>query len=81
MADPVLDDSEFVSRRKRFWTAALTDPRYSANRIAVAEQDGSLIGTAIPDVSIFLLPNRCVLSRRRAVQVAQLNSALRKPDP
>ena len=31
-------------------------------------------------VSIFILPNRCVLVRKRAVQVAQLNSTPRKPD-
>ena len=47
MADAVLDDPEFVSRRQRFWTAALSDPRYAANRIAVAERDGSLIGIAM----------------------------------
>jgi ribosomal protein S18 acetylase RimI-like enzyme len=47
MADAVLDDPEFIPRRARFWTAALTDPRYSSNRIAVAERDGSLIGVAM----------------------------------
>jgi GNAT superfamily N-acetyltransferase len=47
MADAVLDDPEFVGRRERFWTVALTDPRYAANRIAVAERDGSLIGIAM----------------------------------
>jgi GNAT superfamily N-acetyltransferase len=47
MPDAVLDDPGFVSRRERFWTAALTDPRYAANRIAVAERDGSLIGIAM----------------------------------
>lgn len=47
MADAVLDDPEFVSRRQRFWTAALSDPLYAANRIAVAERDGSLIGIAM----------------------------------
>ena len=47
MADAVLDDPEFVSRRERFWTAVLTDPGYAAHRIAVAERDGSLIGIAM----------------------------------
>jgi GNAT superfamily N-acetyltransferase len=44
MADAVLDDPGFIGRRERFWTAAMTDPRYAANRIAVAERDGVLIG-------------------------------------
>jgi hypothetical protein len=26
MADAVLDDPDFLPRRERFWTAALTDP-------------------------------------------------------
>ncbi len=47
MPDAVLDDPEFIPRRERFWTAALTDPRYAANRIAVAEREGSLIGIAM----------------------------------
>jgi len=47
MADAVLDDPDFVSRRERFWTAALTDPRFSANRVAVADRDGQLIGVAM----------------------------------
>lgn len=45
MPDEVLDDPEFVSRRERMWTALITDPRYSTT-IAVAEQDGELIGLA-----------------------------------
>lgn len=47
MPDAVLDDPEFIPRRERFWTAALTDPRYAANQIAVAERDGLLIGIAM----------------------------------
>jgi len=47
MADAVLDDPDFLPRRERFWTAALTDPRFSANRIAVADRDGRLIGVAM----------------------------------
>lgn len=47
MPDAVLDDPGFIGRRERFWTAVLTDPGYAANRIAVAEEDGSLIGIAM----------------------------------
>jgi ribosomal protein S18 acetylase RimI-like enzyme len=47
MADTVLDDPEVIPRRERFWAAALTDPRYAANRIAVAERNGLLIGVAM----------------------------------
>jgi ribosomal protein S18 acetylase RimI-like enzyme len=45
--DHVLDDPGFQSARERFWTAALTDPRYRRNRIAVAERDGVMIGVAM----------------------------------
>jgi GNAT superfamily N-acetyltransferase len=47
LADSVLDDPEFVPGRERFWTAALTDPRYAANRIAVAELHDSVVGIAM----------------------------------
>jgi ribosomal protein S18 acetylase RimI-like enzyme len=47
MPDAVLDDPGFVAGRERFWTAALTDPRYSRNRVAVADRDGELIGIAM----------------------------------
>ena len=47
MPDRVLDDPGFVPARVRFWTAALVDERYSANRVAVAERDGALIGVAM----------------------------------
>ncbi|MFF5225945.1 GNAT family N-acetyltransferase [Dactylosporangium sp. NPDC000521] len=47
MLDTVLDDPGLVPARERFWTAALTDERYRANRVAVAERDGSLIGVAM----------------------------------
>lgn len=47
MPDRVLDDPSFVERREQFWTAALTDPRYSENKIAVAELDGQLIGVGM----------------------------------
>lgn len=47
MPDAVLDDPGFPAARERFWTAALTDERYRENRVAVAEQDGELIGIAM----------------------------------
>jgi GNAT superfamily N-acetyltransferase len=46
MADEILDRPGFVERRERFWTAALGDERYSANRVAVAERGGELVGIA-----------------------------------
>jgi GNAT superfamily N-acetyltransferase len=45
--DAVLDDPGFLAARERFWTAALTDERYRANRVAVAERDGELVGVAM----------------------------------
>ncbi len=47
MPDAVLDDPSLPAVRERFWTAALTDQRYRANRAAVAERDGELIGIAM----------------------------------
>jgi GNAT superfamily N-acetyltransferase len=47
MPDDVLDDPSFVARRERFWSAALSDPQYSQNKIAVAELDGQLIGVGM----------------------------------
>jgi len=47
MPDAVLDDPGFRAARERFWTAALTDERYRANRVAVAERDGELVGVAM----------------------------------
>ena len=47
MPDAVLDDPGFPAARERFWTAALTDERYRTHRVAVAEQDGELIGVAM----------------------------------
>ena len=47
MPDRVLDDPGLVDERERFWTAALVDERYRANRIAVAERDGAVIGVAM----------------------------------
>jgi ribosomal protein S18 acetylase RimI-like enzyme len=47
VADGVLDDPGFVTARERFWTAALVDERYRANRVAVAERGGEVIGVAM----------------------------------
>lgn len=47
MSASILDDPAFVSRRQRFWTAALTDERYAQNRVAVAERDGEVVGIAM----------------------------------
>ena len=46
MSDEMLDDPAFVSTRERFWTIGLTDERFAHDRIAVAEQNGNLIGIA-----------------------------------
>ncbi|MBT2523295.1 GNAT family N-acetyltransferase [Arthrobacter sp. ISL-28] len=47
MSDVVLDDPALLSWRERFWDAALTDPRYGQNTIAVASHEGALIGIAM----------------------------------
>lgn len=47
MADEVLDDPGLLTAREKFWTVALSDERYSANRVAVAERSGGLIGVAM----------------------------------
>ncbi|UVJ40541.1 GNAT family N-acetyltransferase [Arthrobacter sp. CJ23] len=47
MADHVLDDPELPATRERFWTAMLSDERYRANSVAVAERDGGMIGIAM----------------------------------
>jgi ribosomal protein S18 acetylase RimI-like enzyme len=47
MPDALLDDPGLVAVRERFWTAALTDERYSANRVALASRDGELVGVAM----------------------------------
>jgi len=47
MSDAVLDDPGLLAARERFWTTALTDKRYRANRAAVAERDDQLIGIAM----------------------------------
>ncbi|WP_328292543.1 hypothetical protein OG218_07315 [Kineococcus sp. NBC_00420] len=56
VADAVLDDPGLLSSRERFWIGALTDERWSVNRIAVAEVDGVL--PAEPAVLKVAEPNR-----------------------
>jgi GNAT superfamily N-acetyltransferase len=47
MPDAVLDDPEAPARRQRMWEAVLTDDRYAANTVAVAERDGRIVGIAM----------------------------------
>ncbi len=47
MRDDVLDAPDFVGQRERFWTAALTDERYAANRAAVAVAGDEVVGVAM----------------------------------
>lgn len=47
MPDAVLDDPEAPARRERMWTTVLTDDRYAANTVAVAEVDGRIVGIAM----------------------------------
>lgn len=47
MPDALLDDPEAPARRKRMWTAVLTDERYASNTVAVAEVGGRIVGIAM----------------------------------
>ena len=47
MRDEVLDDPGLPGIRERFWTAVLTDERYRAKHVAVAERGGEVIGIAL----------------------------------
>lgn len=47
MRDEILDDPQLLASRERFWTVALTDPRFSENRVAVADSDGRIVGIAM----------------------------------
>ena len=44
VSDDLLDDPDFVARRKRFWTAALTDAHFRKNSAAVALLRGEIVG-------------------------------------
>ncbi len=52
MSDAVLDDPGPLNSRERFWTAALTDPRYGQNTAVVASHEGRLIGIAMSGPSL-----------------------------
>jgi GNAT superfamily N-acetyltransferase len=52
MRDAVLDDPALLSWRETFWAAALTDPRYDQNTVAVASYGGTLIGIAMSGPSL-----------------------------
>jgi GNAT superfamily N-acetyltransferase len=43
----VLDDPALLGWRETFWVAALTDPKYNQNTVAVASYEGMLIGIAM----------------------------------
>lgn len=47
MSDEVLDDTEFVPRRTRFWRTVLSDPRFASSTSAAAESNGEIIGIAM----------------------------------
>jgi GNAT superfamily N-acetyltransferase len=47
MPDELLDSADFVQARERFWVDILAQEQFSANRVAVAERDGALIGIAM----------------------------------
>ncbi|MFF1877500.1 GNAT family N-acetyltransferase [Leifsonia sp. NPDC058230] len=47
MADEVLDDPSFIIRREQFWTAALTDARFTRHAVAAAILDGEIVGVAM----------------------------------
>ncbi len=47
ISDHILDDPEFTPARERQWTTVLTDPRFIAHRVAVAEINGSIVGVAM----------------------------------
>ncbi|WP_043456848.1 GNAT family N-acetyltransferase [Arthrobacter sp. 31Y] len=47
MSDSALDDPELLAWREKFWTAALSDPRYEKNNAAVAVHEERVIGIAM----------------------------------
>jgi GNAT superfamily N-acetyltransferase len=52
MSDATLDDPGLLNWREDFWSAALTDPRFHQNVVAVASHAGSLIGIAMSGPSL-----------------------------
>jgi GNAT superfamily N-acetyltransferase len=47
VSDEVLDRSDFLPSRERFWAAALTDPRWAENQVRIAEVEGQMVGIAM----------------------------------
>lgn len=47
MKDAVLDDPGLLNWREKFWAAALTDPKYRENTVAVASHEDDLVGIAM----------------------------------
>jgi len=47
MSDELLDSPDLLPARESFWTTVLTEERFFAYRVAVAERQGSLIGVAM----------------------------------
>ncbi len=47
VADAILDDPGFLTRRVAFWEAAISDPRWDTHRSAVATRDDEVIGIAL----------------------------------
>ena len=47
ISDRILDDPGFTSARARQWTTVLTDPRFITHRVAVAEDNGIIVGIAM----------------------------------
>ncbi len=47
ISDHILDDPGFTSARERQWNTVLTDPRFITHRVAVAEDNGIIVGIAM----------------------------------
>ncbi|HWT32143.1 MAG TPA: GNAT family N-acetyltransferase [Microbacterium sp.] len=84
--DQLLDDPEFEPRRRRFWTTVFADPRYADHRVAVAEDDGEVVGfgLASPDGDELGIPQLYALYLLAAHQGSgagsQLLDAVLDPD-
>ena len=46
LADEVLDDPEFVTRRERYWSTVIPEAADGSSAIAVAERGGQIVGIA-----------------------------------
>jgi GNAT superfamily N-acetyltransferase len=60
VSDAGLDDPGLLNWREKFWSAALTDPRFDRIIAAVASHEGSLIGIAMsgPSADLFGVPQQ-----------------------